>query len=276
MKQHAIPQNVLDVEFKLFTKFTLKEFSYLAIGVGFGGLILYLTVGKQIPGVIGIPIFIMSSLAGIFLALVPINDQPADKFIQNYIKAITSPTQRAWISRNDPRSRMKPGVKPTEEGELISKESKEKKKKIIGAQPLPTMSEDIESEMQKEVDKELEDIDKTTPLALNPSELIITEENISKYQFKANGFDNYPGNINLWICDKNYKPISGVIATLLDNSKNILYANKTGNNGYFLTNRKWKPGIYKITLESENFTLPKVNIILSGKETNLPIKISAL
>jgi len=276
MKQHAIPQNVLDVEFKLFTKFTLKEFSYLAIGVGFGGLILYLTVGKQIPGVIGIPIFIMSSLAGIFLALVPINDQPADKFIQNYIKAITSPTQRAWISKNYPRSRMKPGVKPTEEGELISKESKEKKKKIIGAQPLPTMSENIESEMQKEVDKEFEDIDKTTPLTLNPSELIITEENISKYQFKANGFDNYPGNINLWICDKNYKPIPGVIARLLDNSENILYANKTGNNGYFLTNRKWKPGIYKITLESEDFTLPKVNIILSGKETNLPIKISAL
>ena len=174
MKQHAIPQNVLDVEFKLFTKFTLKEFSYLAIGVGFGGLILYLTVGKQIPGVIGIPIFIMSSLAGIFLALVPINDQPADKFIQNYIKAITSPTQRAWISRNDPRSRMKPGVKPTEEGELISKESKEKKKKIIGAQPLPTMSEDIESEMQKEIHKEFEYIDKTTPVTLNPSELIIT------------------------------------------------------------------------------------------------------
>ncbi len=73
------------------------------------------------------------------------------------------------------------------------------------------MSEDIESEMQKEVDKEFEDIDKTTPLTLNPSELIITEENISKYQFKANGFDNYPGNINLWICDKNYKPISALL-----------------------------------------------------------------
>jgi len=106
--------------------------------------------------------------------------------------------------------------------------------------------------------------------------LIITDENIGKYQFKPKDFENYPGNINLWICDKNYKPISGVIATLIDDSGNILYANRTGNNGYFLTNRKWKPGLYKITLESENFTLPTVDIILSGKETNLPIKISAL
>jgi len=276
MKQHAIPQNVLDVEFKLFTKFTLKEFSYLAIGVGSGGLVLYLTVGGQIPGLIGIPIFILSSLAGIFLALVPINDQPADKFIQNYIKAITSPTQRVWISKNDPRNRAKPSVKPTEEGKIISKESKEEKKKIIGAQPLPERAEEVESEIQKEVDRELEEIENTTPLTLNPSELIITDENIGKYQFKPKDFENYPGNINLWICDKNYKPISGVIATLMDDSENILYANKTGNNGYFLTNRKWKPGLYKITLESENFTLPTMDIILSGKETNLPIKISAL
>ncbi|HPQ79432.1 MAG TPA: PrgI family protein [Candidatus Dojkabacteria bacterium] len=276
MKQHAIPQNVLDVEFKLFTKFTLKEFSYLAIGVGSGGLVLYLTVGGQIPELIGIPIFILSSIAGIFLALVPINDQPADKFIQNYIKAITSPTQRVWISKNDPGNRAKPSVKPTEEGKLISKESKEEKKKIIGAQPLPERTEEVESEIQKEVDKELEEIENTTPLTLNPSKLIITDENIGKYQFKPKDFENYPGNINLWICDKNYKPISGVIATLMDDSGNILYANRTGNNGYFLTNRKWKPGLYKITLESENFTLPTVDIILSGKETNLPIKISAL
>jgi len=276
MKQHAIPQNVLDVEFKLFTKFTLKEFSYLAIGVGSGGLVLYLTVGGQIPGLIGIPIFILSSIAGIFLALVPINDQPADKFIQNFIKAITSPTQRVWISKNDPGNRAKPSVKPTEEGKLISKESKEEKKKIIGAQPLPERTEEVESEIQKEVDKELEEIENTTPLTLNTSKLIITDENIGKYQFKPKDFENYPGNINLWICDKNYKPISGVIATLIDDSGNILYANRTGNNGYFLTNRKWKPGLYKITLESENFTLPTVDIILSGKETNLPIKISAL
>ena len=40
MRQHAIPQNILDVEFKIFTKFTLKEFAYLGIGVGIGGVFL--------------------------------------------------------------------------------------------------------------------------------------------------------------------------------------------------------------------------------------------
>ena len=84
MRQHAIPQNVLDVEFKLFTKFTLKEFTYLAIGVGFGGLMVYLVVSDIMPAILGIPICIVSSIIGIVLGLVPINGQDADKFIQSY------------------------------------------------------------------------------------------------------------------------------------------------------------------------------------------------
>ena len=185
MKQHAIPQNVLDVEFKLFTKFTLKEFAYLALGVGLGGLVLYLTVGKTIPPIIGIPVFIRSSVAGIFLALVPINDQPADKFIQNYIRAITSPTQRAWISKDDAKKRVKPNIKPSEDGKLISKDIKEKKKKIIGVQLTDKKTEEPVSEAQKKIDEELESLESSAPKSVNPEYILINEENISQYQFNA-------------------------------------------------------------------------------------------
>lgn len=276
MKQHAIPQNVLDVEFKLFTKFTLKEFAYLAIGVGLGGLILYLTVGGKIPGLIGIPFFILSSFAGIFLSLVPINDQPADKFIQNYIKAITSPTQRTWISKRDPQNRLKPGVKPSEDGKLIAKDSKEKRKKIIGAQPVKPTSEEPVSVVQEEVDKELDALENSGPKSIDPSNILITEENISQYQFNAKGFEKLPGNINLWICTKEFKPISNIVVSLKDEKGNLLYANKTGGNGYFLTNKKWTPGRYHVEFSSEEFTLPTLEIFLSGKESNLPIKITAI
>lgn len=276
MKQHAIPQNVLDVEFKLFTKFTLKEFAYLAIGVGLGGLILYLTVGGQIPGLIGIPFFILSSLAGIFLSLVPINDQPADKFIQNYIKAITSPTQRTWISKRDPQNRLKPGVKPSEDGKLIAKDSKEKRKKIIGAQPVKPTFEEPVSVVQEEIDKELDALENSGPKSIDPSNILITEDNISQYQFSAKGLENLPGNINLWICTKDFKPISNIVVSLKDEKGNLLYANKTGGNGYFLTNKKWIPGRYHVEFSSEEFALPTVEIFLSGKESNLPIKITAI
>jgi hypothetical protein len=99
MKQHPIPQNILDVEFKLFTKFTVREFTYMSIGVGFGGIFLYFFSKAQLSGFIAIPVFIISSGIGLFLGLVPINGQKADTFLANYIKAITKPTRRAW--RND-------------------------------------------------------------------------------------------------------------------------------------------------------------------------------
>jgi hypothetical protein len=96
MRQHAIPQNILDIEFKLFTKFTVREFVYMAIGVGFGGIFLYYFTLGQVPGIIAFPVFIASSTLGLVLGLVNINDQKADVFFRNYIWAITHPTQRVW------------------------------------------------------------------------------------------------------------------------------------------------------------------------------------
>lgn len=96
MRQHAIPQNILDIEFKLFTKFTVREFVYMAVGIGFGGIFLYFFSRGTIPAIIAFPIFLFSSGMGLFLGLVDINDQKADIYFRNYIWAITHPTQRVW------------------------------------------------------------------------------------------------------------------------------------------------------------------------------------
>ncbi len=276
MKQHAIPQNVLDVEFKLFTKFTLKEFAYLAIGVVLGGLFLYLTVSKKIPAIIGIPIFVVFSGAGVFLALVPINDQPADKFIQNYITAITNPTQRVWKSKNQGDKAQKPGVKPSKDGTLVSKDVKERPK-IIGSSISKSKIVEETSENVKAIDRQIEEAEKATIIRqVDANKISINSENISNYQFNIKGFENIPGNINLWLSTKDYQPIPNVVAQLKDSSGNLLYANKTGSNGYFLTNKRWNPDKYVVEFESGEYKFPKVEIILTGRESNLPIKISAL
>jgi len=291
MKQHAIPQNVLDVEFKLFTKFTLKEFAYLALGLGIAGVMIYLMVGKSIDLIVGIPIAVVSSIAGIILALVPINDQPADKFIQNYINAITTPTQRVWKSKNMTESTDKPNLKPAEDGTLIHKDTKEKKKKIIGG------SQDILQEEVDDVDKDIfGDLDPVeeattkqdsnltveqvkeetfTPTSI-PTSIMITSSNIQNYQFPAKGMENVPGNINIWLCDSNFKPIENVISYLKDTSGKLLFANKTGRNGYFLTNKIWNAGHYIIEFEHPAYKFPKVEIILEDMTNKLPIKINCL
>jgi len=278
MRQHAIPQNILDIEFKIFTRFTLKEFAYLAIGFGIGGIMIYLVVSDIIPPILGIPIFVVSSGLGAFLGLVPINEQDADVFIKNYITAITNPTQRVWLNKELKEKGAKPELKPDEEGKLIPKDIKTKKKKIIG-ESLPTRKDAVEIEdndPRDMLDEELNVDPQLTAVLPSSNILIITEENISKYQFNIASTDKLPGNINFWLSTKDSKPVPNVIVYLKSSDGKILYANKTGESGYFLTNKLWEPGIYMLEFQHPTYEFPKVQLEVTNKKNKLPIKISTV
>lgn len=96
MKQHPIPHNILDIEFKLFGKLTLKQAGFVAVGVVTGGIFLLLRSNGAIPDILAWPAFLIFSGLGLFVGLIPINDQTADTIIANYFKAITHPTRRVW------------------------------------------------------------------------------------------------------------------------------------------------------------------------------------
>ena len=263
MRQHPIPQNILDVEFKLFTKFTLKEFAYLAIGLGISGVLVYLMVGHTIPAIVGIPGLILSAGAGIFLGLVPINDQDADVFIKNYVSAITTPTQRVWLSKEMQEERSKPSVKPGADGKLVQKNFKDKVVEIIGGNKQQVVVKKEEQEATPAV----------TPKEEVLSELTISETNRNKYEFSIQNLEKLPGNINIWLYTGDMIPSPNVITYMKDENGKILYANRTGNSGYFLTNRIWPKGIYHLEFVHPQFRFPKVKIIIEEESHKLPIKI---
>ncbi len=260
MRQHPIPQNILDVEFKLFTKFTLKEFAYLAIGLGIGGVLVYLMVGHTIPVIVGIPGLILSAGAGIFLGLVPINDQDADVFIKNYVNAITTPTQRVWLSKEMQEDRNKPSVKPGADGKLVQKSFKDKVTEIIGGNKQIVVEETAPTIPAN-----------NTPVSL--SELTISDSNRNKYEFSIQNLEKLPGNINIWLYTGEMTPSPNVITYMKDENGKILYANRTGNSGYFLTNKIWPKGIYQLEFVHPQFRFPKVKIIIEEESHKLPIKI---
>src|SRR5690606_10949214 len=144
MKQHPIPQNILDIEFKLFTKFTVREFMYMAIGVIFGGIFLYLYAEQTLPAIIAFPIFIVSSGLGLYFGLIPINDQKADVYVKNYITAITSTTQRVWKSKELDRKLSKEELDVTRGNMNRSADGKEKPQ-IIGSGFESQLSEEQQS-----------------------------------------------------------------------------------------------------------------------------------
>lgn len=283
MRQHAIPQNILDVEFKIFTKFTLKEFAYLAIGIGTGGLFLYLYAKDQIPAIIAIPIFIFSSGIGIFFALIPINDQPADKFLRNFLAAIRKPTRRVWLDSKMKKARTQAEVKLAKEAVSKNLEDEMKKPKIIGSSKIKKKKEKID-------DRKLDLLEDTTPKQETPatsevtteketfveSQLVLTSANIKDYQFDMEGVNKLPGNINIWVSDKNFKPIPDVVVQLSDKEGKLLYANKTPVNGYFLTNKIFKEDVYFLKLSNSVFSFPTVKIVLDKNINKKPIKITAI
>jgi hypothetical protein len=117
----------------------------------------------------------------------------------------------------------------------------------------------------------------TTTLPSSTSNTVfITDDNISKYQFNIASLDKLPGNINIWLSTKSSKPIPNVIVYLKSSDGKILYANKTGESGYFLTNKLWEPGTYVLEFQHPTYEFPKVQLEVTEKKEKLPIKISNL
>ncbi|MDD5415446.1 MAG: PrgI family protein [Candidatus Daviesbacteria bacterium] len=91
---HPIPQNVTSFQFKLVGDMTLKQFGYLAAGAGFAYLVFVL-FSHDYP-IIAWPIVFSSTILGIAFAFVPIGSRALDHWLAAFLKAVYSPTKRAW------------------------------------------------------------------------------------------------------------------------------------------------------------------------------------
>ncbi|MBN1374387.1 PrgI family protein [Candidatus Dojkabacteria bacterium] len=98
-KQHVIPHNIVDVDFKLFGVMNLKQFIYVAIG----GVLTYITFlmvkEGSIPAIIGWPAMVVFVVFGLSFGLLPVRGRSLDQWVLSYIAAVRSPTKRAWMKK---------------------------------------------------------------------------------------------------------------------------------------------------------------------------------
>lgn len=97
-QQHPIPQNVMQVEFKLIGNLTIRQFVYAAVGVVF----FYIAITSPIPGFIRMPVAFLGLIGGLALAFLPLEDRGLDQWAKNFLGAIFSPTQRIWRKEPEP------------------------------------------------------------------------------------------------------------------------------------------------------------------------------
>nr|MBP8961046.1 PrgI family protein [Patescibacteria group bacterium] len=86
-KQHPVPQNIMDVEFKLVGSLTMRQFVYLVI-YAIAAYMAKLSVPQPFTWFFTLGI----AFIGIALAFIPIEDRGLDEWLVNFIKAINSPT----------------------------------------------------------------------------------------------------------------------------------------------------------------------------------------
>ena len=91
-RQHPVPQNIMSVEFKLVGDLTVRQFVYLIIG----GITVYLSFISKISFLWKWGLILFGGLGSLALAFVPLGDRGLDQWIKNFVKSVSTPTQRVW------------------------------------------------------------------------------------------------------------------------------------------------------------------------------------
>lgn len=89
MEPHPVPQNIIDVEFKLFGSFTLRQFSKILFGC-LAGVVIFLF---NINPIIKFPLILIAVLTGIGLAIIP----NLGTWLKGFIKALFVSPRYVWI-----------------------------------------------------------------------------------------------------------------------------------------------------------------------------------
>lgn len=92
MDQHPVPQNIASYEFRLVGDMTLKQFIELASGL----VVALLFYASGLPGYFKWPLVFVSSILGVGLAFLPIEERPLETWLMAFFKTIYSPTQYLW------------------------------------------------------------------------------------------------------------------------------------------------------------------------------------
>ncbi|MBN1331286.1 PrgI family protein [Candidatus Dojkabacteria bacterium] len=152
MDKHAIPQNIMDVEFKLFGSLTIRQFFSLAGGILIAVVIYFI----GLPWIVGWPLMAVALIIGFSLTFITINGQPFSRWFSNYISAMFSSQRYVWKkSPKTPKVLRSTQVKKTKQNEGRSK----KTQKEFGALPIIEAVNQQSTQIDADETKELQRLD---------------------------------------------------------------------------------------------------------------------
>lgn len=97
-RKHPVPQNVMDVEFKVVGDLTVRQVMYLFIG----GILIFIFFRSGLPSFWRWAFMIGTGGLSIAVAFVPIQERGMDRWMVSFVKALMAPTQRIWRKSYSP------------------------------------------------------------------------------------------------------------------------------------------------------------------------------
>ncbi len=152
MEKHAIPQNIMDVEFKLFGSLTVKQFMSLS-----GGIIIALFIYFfPILIIVKIPIMAFSVVLGLAMAFVKVNGQDFSRWFTSFVKAMFSSQKYVWKKETKTPKILKADHGPT----LKDVKKQREVKKILGDAPILELMQRNERQQIDETGEDIEDLNR--------------------------------------------------------------------------------------------------------------------
>jgi len=282
MKQHAVPQAIMEVEFNLFGAMNVRQFGYVA-GSGGVGYFLYLIM----PGILKWPMAIICVLFGLALAFIPLDDRPMDQWVTNFLLSLKRTTRRVWKSTVEPPAFLLDTPGAIEKGYGSARPAViEKKGGMEGAGVFSA----IDKEVAEVADKEVREVDNellqmvseakrnVATFAKKPQvpethaqQSILTdaqydtespEEKFAASATAMKSLTTQPGVINGGVYDIEGTPVQDAIIILRDNQKRPVQVVKTNSKGLFLADSAVNPGEYIITVEKGDMRFESRRIVV--------------
>ena len=257
MYEHAIPQNIMEYEFKLFAGLTLKQFIYVAISGGFSFALFQLNRAGVFPAFfawITIPIIL---LVGITLGLGTYQKRNMEDWFTSFFRANNLALRRVWKKKPD-------AVKHEEFFNT-------KPKSLPSYLAIYFMNKDEYMRLMRNSASRpgapattVQPLIQTAEIPQISEVLTINPENVFDYAEPGITMPAIPNSVAFKLQEDSI-PMEGVVAYVKDSSGSVQTALRSNKDGIIYFNQGFKNGDYEIEFQSpEAATLPKVKIVFQG------------
>jgi len=252
MKQHAVPQEIMSVEFNLFGSMNIRQFGYVASA----GALAYFTY-LILPGFLGWIGAGFMILLGLGLAFAP----GFDVTVTNFILTLKRPTRRVWKKTPKPPDFM---LDLPIEAYSIGLSLSSSKLDTGGRESrvFSSLVEEEDDEIAKEVasvDNELQKLQDELK-GSSKEELVEAKEDVKDEL----AITKTPNVINGVLLGENGSPLPNEIVNIFDSLGRNVASVKTNSQGIFLMPTPLPLGKYSVNYVVEGVTRAFSGVVING------------